>query len=438
MNRRLLFLLAAFSLVFSFSAHAQSVSAPAQNWSGILSPTYGSGDCTLLPVNTYAGCGIDWTQTGIPGGIPTGTQSGSTIAATACGGGLLDCTSTINAALSSCGGSSGNEAYVLLGSGTFLYDGTLQIPNYCYLAGNGPNNTILQQGSSSSRIQFGTGGGDISAAGAVNITAGATAGSTSITLSSVSGVSAGQFLVVSELNNPTYVDVNGSEGLASGFFCVYNWGPGAGLARSRCQIVSIANVSGTSISISPPLVTDYGDAAPSWSASTYYGNYAFVTNGGNLYEQTANTTNSPYHCLSGNSSPSFPSSGSVNDGTCTWTFYSSGTSLQAQAIPFSAAATYAGLEGVQIYDNGLTESADVNWHQCAYCFAKEIEVNYTSDDWVRDYQGFRNEIRDSYFSNSFNHAAGSSDVSIDLYHGTSGTSGGKQYLRAWTCWGSDV
>lgn len=393
----------------------------AQDWVNILQPTYGGSPCTLLPTGTYAGCGVDWTQVGVPGGVPTGTQSGSTIAAPACGNGSSDCTSTINTALSSCGGSSGSEKYVMLGAGTFLYDGVIAIPSYCYLIGQGANNTILKQGSSSSRIVFVAAGGDISASGAVNITAGGTAGSTSETLSSTSGVSAGMFMVVSELNNPTYVDVNGSEGLGSGFYCIYNWGDGAGLARARCEIVAITNVAGSVVTTNPPLLTTYGGTAPSWSATTYYGEYAYITNGTNLYEQTANISGSPYHCLSGSSTPSFPGSGSVSDGTCTWTFYSSGTTLQAQAIPYSAVATYAGLENVQIYDNGLTGFADIGLYQCAYCWAIGNEVNYTSDDWVRDYEGFRNEIRNNYFSNSFSHGPGGADVSVDLYHGTSGT-----------------
>ena len=242
----------------------------AQDWVNILQPTYGGSPCTLLPTGTYAGCGVDWTQVGVPGGVPTGTQSGSTIAAPACGNGSSDCTSTINTALSSCGGSSGSEKYVMLGAGTFLYDGVIAIPSYCYLIGQGANNTILKQGSSSSRIVFVAAGGDISASGAVNITAGATAGSTSETLSSTSGVSAGMFMVVSELNNPTYVDVNGSEGLGSGFYCIYNWGRWRGTGmKARCEIVAITNVAGSVVTTNPPLADDYGGTASSWSATTY-------------------------------------------------------------------------------------------------------------------------------------------------------------------------
>src|ERR1019366_10010079 len=97
-----------------------SVSSYAQLWSGILSPTHGTGACTLLPTGTYAGCGVDWTQTGVPGGIPSSswTQSGSTITSTG-----SDQTSQIQTALKSCG----TSHYVLLASGTFVVSSTLTI-----------------------------------------------------------------------------------------------------------------------------------------------------------------------------------------------------------------------------------------------------------------------------------------------------------------------
>ena len=113
------------------------ISVHAQNWAGILSPTHGAGACALAPSGTYAGCGIDWTQVGVPGGIPAGTQSGATIQASACGNGTTDCTSTIQTALRSCDGSAGNEKFVQLGAGTFLYSGAITVPSYCYLNGEG-------------------------------------------------------------------------------------------------------------------------------------------------------------------------------------------------------------------------------------------------------------------------------------------------------------
>ena len=179
----------------------------AQDWVNILQPTYGGSPCTLLPTGTYAGCGVDWTQVGVPGGVPTGTQSGSTIAASACGNGSSDCTSTINTALSSCGGSSGTEKYVMLGAGTFLYDGVIAIPSYCYLVGQVPAARFWKQGSSSSRIVFVAAGGDIFGFwGREHLQPELRLALHQRRCRARAGVSAGMFMVVSRLNSPTYVD----------------------------------------------------------------------------------------------------------------------------------------------------------------------------------------------------------------------------------------
>src|ERR1017187_2915977 len=106
-----------------------------QPWSGILKPTYGTGACTFGSASATGQCEIDWTQVGIPGGIPTTwTQSGSTIAAAS-----GDMASTIQAALNACG----TNHFVQLGTGTFQINTGLRIKKNCYLNGNGPQSTII-------------------------------------------------------------------------------------------------------------------------------------------------------------------------------------------------------------------------------------------------------------------------------------------------------
>lgn len=400
-------------------------------WSGILGPTYGIGSCTLLPTSTYAACGVDWTAVGVPGGVPIGTQAGTTIQPTGagsnCTNSTTDCTAVINAALSACGGSFGNDKYVQLATGTFFYNGVITVPSYCYLVGMGANLTLLNQGTSSSvQINLGS-ASDTGAGGAVNVTSGATAGSTSLVLASVSGMTVGQLLVISELNNSFYVDAVGSESNAGGLngqFCVFQWGPSSnGHARLRCQVTQITaiNTGTKTVTIATPLVTDFGDnATVGWTASTYYGQYGFITDSGFLYEQTASIGGSPFHCQSGGSKPTFPTSaGSVNDNNCTWTFVASSPSLQAQVIAYSPNATYAGIENLQI--NGSTGNANstINTYDGAFNFIKGVQVNYTNCNWVQMVQGFRNEVRDSYFSNAFPHGSGSCDAMLEMRSGES-------------------
>src|SRR5882724_7829065 len=108
-------------LVFLSLLAAIPATANAQQWSGILDPTRA----------------IDWSTAGVPGGIPSGswTQSGATILAAAapCNNGSGDCTGTIQTALNACG----VNHFVLLGTGVFLINSRLIIPNNCALRGGG-------------------------------------------------------------------------------------------------------------------------------------------------------------------------------------------------------------------------------------------------------------------------------------------------------------
>jgi hypothetical protein len=243
------------------------VSLYSQLWSGILLPTSGSGACTL----STGHCAIDWTASGIPGGIPSGswTQSGSTITAgqRPCNSGSGDCTSTIQAALNAC---SGGSKYVLLGAGTFLINGNLTVPDHCVLRGSGADQTILNaNGTSGAVVALGSGSAMPSASNSVAITSGTTAGSTSITAASATGISVGGYLLISELNNSNYVSINGSEGACT-------WCDGAlwNGTRVRGQIVEVESVAGTAIGISPALYTAYSNtplATPFTATAKYAG-----------------------------------------------------------------------------------------------------------------------------------------------------------------------
>ena len=80
---------------------------------------------------------VDWTQAGIPGGLPDGswTQCGSTVAA------YSGSASAINSALANCGA----NKYVLLGPGTFNLSSSIIFPTggYVVLRGSGADQTFL-------------------------------------------------------------------------------------------------------------------------------------------------------------------------------------------------------------------------------------------------------------------------------------------------------
>jgi hypothetical protein len=225
-----------------------------QPWAPFLSD---SGACTFIPsASAPAQCAIDWTDVGVTyhGGIPARTTICSTINASACSNGSADCTTTINSALSAC---PANET-VLLGVGTFLVDGSVNIPSNVTLRGAGPEDsqTVVKcSGTGASGdgcIQMGTGSFDYTSP--INITAGATGGSTSLTLASVTGVTTGKMLAVSELNNPAFVTNVGTESppTATWVDCWSTLG-----ARARGQLVQVTNVAGNVVTISPGLYGPY-------------------------------------------------------------------------------------------------------------------------------------------------------------------------------------
>ncbi len=57
--------------------------------------------------------------------------------------------------------------------------------------------------------------------------------------------------------------------------------------------------------------------------------------------------------------------------------------------------------------------------QCAYCWAKGVESNYADGNYVEVLWGYRDEVRDSYFSNAYLHKPGSQDSGIHVGYKTS-------------------
>ena len=219
-----------------------------QAWSGILNPTRA----------------IDWSEAGIPGGIPSRTTNCATLHAATYGNGSSDATSAIHSALSNCH----TGQVVLLSAGTFLVKGNIQVPANVTLRGAGANQTILKaHNTSGAVVSLGNTVVLYSQPNAVAITGGATAGSTSITLSSTSEITAGSYLIIDQLNDNVLVTSNGSEGHCT--WC----DNGQGGTRTQGQIVEVTSVSGNSVRISPGLYVAYTltPHATPFSATKYAG-----------------------------------------------------------------------------------------------------------------------------------------------------------------------
>jgi hypothetical protein len=397
MIRNRIFLFFALLLCVTASSYAQL-------WSGILP----------------AGTAVNWSTAGISGGIPSAswTQSGSTIAATACGSGTTDCTSTIQAALNACG--TAKNQYVLLGPGTFLLDGVLNIPSYCALRGSGANSTILSIHSKSSTAAITMGTFTANTIYDVKIASGATAGSTSIVVSSASKISAGTLLAIREYNDSTAnVSTAGDAGGGVCTFCNVLYDGSNNSNRMLGQVDKVAAVSGTTVTLVDPIYRNMNVTLPNWAASTKYPYDGFITNGGHIYEQTVQPA-SPFVCTSGASAPAFSTSGgSVSDGTCTWLDMGAGTTTAPVANPMTPVVN-AGLENLQIYANNTEAGSNWSMEQCDECWVSGVMGNYTDGDQGDIGLSYHVMIVNNYFSNAYLHTSGSFDSDLSLKYGSSG------------------
>ena len=156
---------------------------------------------------------------------------------------------TIQSALNAC---KANQV-VQLSAGTYNIKGGLTIPSNVVLRGAGPKSTILNaSGTGTGFIRFGSSPTPVTSA-SIAITAGATAKSTSITLKSASGVGVGSHLMVTQLNDPSYVSISTNNGTCT--WC--DGGIGWSGTRVQGQIVEVTGVSGSTVTITPALYLAY-------------------------------------------------------------------------------------------------------------------------------------------------------------------------------------
>jgi hypothetical protein len=396
---------------------------------------------------------IDWSTAGIPGGIPdrttictswyngSGAPSGSlgnngdyyfrtdvghASAEYKKSSGTWATTGSefyvdVNSALSAC--ASGDVVY--LNAGTYYAASTITIPSNVSLRGAGANQTILSSNGTSGNGVVVMGSYNLNIASDLSITSGWTPGSTSIVVSSASGISVGTLLQLTELNDLSIpVQTTGSEGSQAN-----DGGVGYNGQRVMGQISKVTNVSGTTLTISPPLMPNVANViSAGWTANTKYPWNAIIvpsTQPTHAYRQTVQSFNSPYFCTSGSSAPAFPANGtSVSDGggsiPCKWLDTGTNLTLQPHATPFTP-TQYAGLENLQIYANNTGAGSNIIMTQCLYCWVSGVEGNYTDGDHMDIDFGLGDEVVNSYFSNAYTHSPGQYDSDVDLRTKTTAT-----------------
>ncbi len=194
---------------------------------------------------------------GIPGGIPARTEVCATIDASSYGNGSADATEQIQDALDMCP----EDQVVFLPAGTYRVTGTLFVRDHTVLRGAGPDvTTISYEGPAGGRsgIAF-TNWPNFGSAGSVSVTAGATKGSTTVTVADASAAAVGSVMLVDQLNDGSLVDPNGVEGKCT--YCGRADGD-----RTLGQLVEVTAVNGNQVNFNIPLYWTY-DAALSPQAT---------------------------------------------------------------------------------------------------------------------------------------------------------------------------
>ncbi|HEY1462767.1 MAG TPA: glycosyl hydrolase family 28-related protein, partial [Terriglobales bacterium] len=329
MKRTCKFLFPLISIVLLFSTFSFG-----QAWSGILAPARAT----------------DWTQAGLPGGIPNRT--------TICANVLTsDNTAAIQAKINSC---PANQV-VLFPSGTWTLTGSIFANKGIVLRGNGPTNTTINVGpgnilmSTAGQSNMGNYPPNL---GSTNWSGGLTRGSTVLTVASTSGLAAGQRVVLDQHNAP-YVFVNAVEGpCTSGNSCGRNDSPlqffGAD-TRAQEEIVLIQSVdSSTQITIAAPGISH--DYTSSLTPQVFYWNTSGL--------------------------------GSIKN---------------------------AGVENMKVNANGNNFAISMPF--CDYCWVKNVAVINTARSAVFFWWGYRDEVRDSYFSAS-NTSGGPTEYGVEVLAST--------------------
>ncbi len=178
---------------------------------------------------------------GIPGGVPARTTVCATISAATYGNGSTDATAAIQNAVNGC---PANQV-VYLPAGTYKISNAIFLNRPVVLRGAGANATTLQVSPAGVGVMIGSWS---SFGSAVNLTADAQKGSTTLTVADASAFSVGDVLHLDQLDDPAVVQ---------GTACPYLKRGRSGAWRSIGQMVEIAGKSGNTLTLSSPLHWTY-------------------------------------------------------------------------------------------------------------------------------------------------------------------------------------
>jgi len=139
----------------------------------------------------------------------------------------------------------------VLGAGTYSLSAALYVPANVVLRGQGPTSTTLHLRSTDGYAVI-LGSKSFSFDGQVDqpIASGFSKGSTSLQMAATPGFAVGDYVAVTENNDPTLVNAIGEDGDCT--WCGGPWNNGAG-TQTMAQLVHVTGISGTTAIIDRPL-----------------------------------------------------------------------------------------------------------------------------------------------------------------------------------------
>ncbi|MFZ0825993.1 MAG: glycosyl hydrolase family 28-related protein [Verrucomicrobiia bacterium] len=295
---------------------------------------------------------VTWANNvGIPGGIPNRTTIYKTLTGLDATG-ATDVSSQIQSALNAC--PSGQVVY--LPAGTYKINSALTISSSITFRGAGPDQTILV-GTISGRNGLVTINSTVlnGQSSSANIIAGATKGSTNLTIAAAdANLHPGYIMMVDQLNDGVFIINDATD--PGGYQRTDTDDRGTG-TRNNSQAVEVQSVNGTAISVWPPLV---------WT----------FTNQPQIYYKQASSSSFNY-------------------------------------------VENAGVEDMCLrnVNPDTTSYYNLYFNRCAYCWARNIRTENAATSHIEILNSFRMEVRHCTLSNSVNLAA-SYGYGLDLEYQT--------------------
>lgn len=181
---------------------------------------------------------VDWSFAGVPGGIPERNDVCATIDAAMYGAMQADVAPAILQAIAECGATEDAPKVIEIPAGDYSLATSLDIGETSWITfrGAGAAQTRIVPAGRAFRLGWGS-----AAPLAATVMAGATRGSTQLTLSSTEGVFVNGFLAIDRADDPAMVFSTS--------------GPG----RYLKQIVRVTAIAGNDVTFEPPLFWDFDD-----------------------------------------------------------------------------------------------------------------------------------------------------------------------------------